>query len=192
MAARGPSAHHGVGYVGMKLKCKGGAAVTKRLHWEGVALRQQVGTERQVEALTMPLIDLLRPGIAHHASDIRWPDRIVANLGVTVGMPVDAAAEMVGEHLRAETDAKERLVLLERHAQPIDFTTDEIGGVVRAHGAAEDDRSGVAGHRLHRFPMTSSHLVTVAAPRRSLSSLRAGHRTWQLCTRSHVAPGSRI
>src|SRR5438034_10316176 len=113
MAARGPPAHHGVGHVGMKLQRKGGAAVTKRLHREGVALRQQVGTERQVEALAMPLIDLLRPGIAHHASDIRWPDRIVADLGVSVGMPVDAAAEMVRERLLAETNAEQRLLVLQ-------------------------------------------------------------------------------
>src|SRR5204862_6225584 len=43
MTARGPSAHHSVGHVGMKLQREGSAAVAKRLHWERVAFRQQVG-----------------------------------------------------------------------------------------------------------------------------------------------------
>src|SRR5437016_1474248 len=106
MAARGPPAHHGVGYVGMKLQGEGGAAVTERLHREGVALRQQVRAERQVEPLAMPLVNLLRPGIAHRAADLGRPDGIVADLGVAVGMTIDSAAEMVRQHLRAETDAE--------------------------------------------------------------------------------------
>src|SRR6478752_4425365 len=124
MAARGPPAHHGVGHVGMELQREGGSAVTERLHREGIALRQQVRAERQVETLAMPLVNLLRPGIAHGAADIGRPDRVVADLGVAVGMTIDAAAEMVREHLRAETDAEEWLLLLERHAQPIDLAAD--------------------------------------------------------------------
>src|SRR5437764_15381519 len=125
MPARGPPAHHGVGHVGMKLQREGGAAVTKRLHREGIALRQQVGADRQVEALAMPLVNLLRPGIAHRAADLGRPDRVVADLGVAVGMAIDAAAEMVREHLRTEADAEEWFLLLERDAQPIDLATDE-------------------------------------------------------------------
>ena len=96
----------------------------------------------------MPLIDLLRPGIAHRAPDLRRPDRIIADLGVTIGMPVDPAAEMMRQHLRAETDAEKRLLLLERHVQPIDLATDEISGVIRAHRAAENDGPSMGGHGL--------------------------------------------
>src|SRR5262249_19101550 len=122
VTARGPPAHHRVGDVGMKLQRKGSAAVAKGLYGEGIALSEQVGAERQVEAFAMPLIDLLRPGIAHRAADLGRADRVVADLGVTVGMAVDAAAEMMREHLRAEADAEKRLPLLERHGEPIDLT----------------------------------------------------------------------
>src|SRR5262245_2741102 len=148
MAARGPPAHHGVGHVGMELQREGAAAVTEGLHREGIALRQQVRAERQVEALAMPLINLLRPGIAHRAADLGWPNRVVADLGVAVWMTINAATEMVREHLRTEADAEEWFLLPERHAQPIDLATDEIVGVVRAHGAAEDNGAGMAGHGL--------------------------------------------
>src|SRR6476659_8174336 len=148
MAARGPPAHHGVGHVGMELQREGGAAVTEGLHREGITLRQQVRAERQVEALAMPLVNLLRPGIAHRAADLSRPDRVVANLSVAVGMTIDPAAEMVRQHLRAEADAEKWLILFERHAQPIDLAADEIVGIVRAHGAAEDDGAGVARHGL--------------------------------------------
>jgi hypothetical protein len=33
---------------------------------------------------------------------------------------------MVRQHLRAETDAEEWLLLLERHAQPVDLATDAV------------------------------------------------------------------
>src|SRR5215469_14132331 len=132
----------------MKLQRKSGAVVTEGLHWKRVALRQQFRAKRQVEALAMPLIDLLRPGIAHHAADIGRPDRVIADFGVTIGMPVDAAAEMMRQHLRAEADAEKRLLLLQRHGEPIDLATDEIGGVIRAHGSAKGNGAGVAGHGL--------------------------------------------
>src|SRR5260221_1211109 len=114
VATRGPAAHHGVGHVRMKLQREGGATVTKGLHRERVAFRKQVGAERQVEALAMPLIDLLGPRIAHRAADLGRTDWIVADLGMTIGMSVDTAAEMMRQHLRAETDAEKRLRLLER------------------------------------------------------------------------------
>src|SRR5262249_35782178 len=116
-----------------------GATVTKCRHRERVAFRQQICAERQVEALAMPLIDLLRPGITHRAPNIGRPNRIIAHFGMTIGMSVDTAAEMMRQHLCAETDAEKRLRLLERHAQPIDLATNELVGVIRAHRAAEND-----------------------------------------------------
>ncbi len=50
------------------------------------------------------------------------------------------------QHLRAEADAEERLVLAQRHADPIDLAADEIVLVVGAHRAAEDDGGGMIGH----------------------------------------------
>src|SRR6516225_1563695 len=146
MPARGPAAHHGVSHVRVKLQRIGRPAVAEGLHREGIALCEQVRTERKVEPLAMPLVDLLRPGIADAASELSGPDRIVSNLGVTVRMPVHAAAEMMRQHLRAETDAEKRLLLTQRHREPVDLAPDEIVGVVRAHRAPEDDGGCVLGH----------------------------------------------
>src|SRR5262249_20022953 len=69
----------------------------------------------------MPLIDLLRPGVTHRASHIGRPNRIIADFGMAIGMAVDPATEMMRQHLRAETNAEKRLLLLERHPQPINL-----------------------------------------------------------------------
>ncbi|MBB3966901.1 hypothetical protein GGQ67_004594 [Rhizobium metallidurans] len=54
---------------------------------------------------------------------------------------------MAHQHLRAETDAEQRLLLLQRHVQPADLGLDEIVGIVGAHRAAEDDGAGMVGKR---------------------------------------------
>src|SRR6476620_12505151 len=146
MPARGPPAPPRVRHIGMELQRIGRAAVTEGLHRERIALGQQFPAERQVEAFAMPLVDLLRPGIADVAPDLGWPDRVIADLGVAVGVLVDAAAEMVRQHLRAEADAEKRLLFLEWDPEPIDLATDEIVGVVRAHRTAEIDGAGMPCH----------------------------------------------
>src|SRR5215813_3859107 len=162
----------------MKLQREGGAVVTEGLHRKGVAFRQQFGAERQVEALAMPLIDLLRPGIAHHTADIGRADRIIADFGVTIGMPVDAAAEMMRQHLGAEAYAEKLLLLLQRHGKPIDLATDEIGGVVRAHGAAERDGAGMAGHGLGQriAEARATHVERIAALAQGVADASGGRR----------------
>ena len=58
-------------------------------------------------------------------------------------MARDLGAESLGEHLRAETDAKEGALFGKRHIEPVDFL-DEMGiGVVGAGRAAENDSSTV-------------------------------------------------
>src|SRR5215468_6183724 len=135
----------------MELQREGGPAIAEGLHRKRIAFRQQVGAERQIEALAVPLVDLLRPGIADHAADIGRPDRVIADLGVAVGMPVDAAAEVMRQHLRAEADAEEWFLLLERHSEPVDLAANEIVGIVRAHRAAEIDRAAVVRHGLRQW-----------------------------------------
>src|SRR5262249_40059936 len=97
-------------------------------------------------ALAMPLIDLLRPGIANLAADVGRADRVIAHLGMAIGMLVHTAAEMVREHLRAEADAEKRLLLPQRYGEPIDLAANEIGAGVRAHGTTEKDGGGMTGH----------------------------------------------
>ncbi len=120
-----------------------GAAVAERLHLEQVALGQQLGARRQVEALAVPLIDLFRPGIDDGKTRIGRPDRVIADLGMTLRMRENLAAQRPGAHLRAEADAEERLVLLERNRDPVDLAADEIVGVVGAHRPAENHRAGM-------------------------------------------------
>ena len=57
---------------------------------------------------------------------------------------------MAREHLRAETDAEIRLLVPQRHADPIDFPADKVLIVVRALRAAENRRTGVLIHRLRQ------------------------------------------
>src|SRR5262249_13437434 len=52
--------------------------------------------------------------------------------------------------LRAETNAEERLVLLQRHGCPLDFATYEFVVVVGAHRAAENNCRGMIAHSLRQ------------------------------------------
>ena len=68
---------------------------------------------------------------------------MVADFGLALRVPIHAAAEMARQHLRAETDAQERLPLFQRDADPVDFAAHEVVLVIGAHRAAEDDCAGV-------------------------------------------------
>src|SRR5262245_55716125 len=96
----------------------------------------------------MPLIDLFGPGIAERAPELGRADRVIANLGLALGMQIDPAAEMARQHLGAEADPEERLALLERHRDPIRLAPHEFIPVVGAHRAAEDDCTGMLRQRV--------------------------------------------
>src|ERR1700683_5242726 len=98
----------------------------------------------------MPLIDGLRPMLDDGETGRGWPDRVIADFGMALRVAKDTRAEMMGEHLRAKTNAEKGLVLFQRHRDPPDLAADEIGVVVGAHGAAEDDRGGVLRHGLRQ------------------------------------------
>ena len=145
MPGRGPPVHHSVRDFGMKLQ-REGAAKTDRLHFENVAFGEQLAAEGQIEALAVPLIDAFRPGLDNRESGRCRAHRVVADLGMAARVAKHFAAKKFGAHLRAETDAEERLVVFYRHADPFDFAADVIVAVVDAHGAAENDRGGMLGH----------------------------------------------
>ena len=78
----------------------------------------------------------------------RRRDRVIADFAALVGIGEHRGAQMAGEHLRAEADAEQRLVLAERHGEPVDLAPDPVEVVVvGAHRSAEDDRAGVLGER---------------------------------------------
>src|SRR5262249_28666524 len=63
---------------------------------------------------------------------------------------VDGAAEMARQELRAEADAEERLLLAQRHLEPVDLAPDELLLVVGAHRPAEDDGARMVRERLRQ------------------------------------------
>ena len=151
VAAGGPAAHRGVGHVHVELLREGSTAVAERLHRKRIALGQHGGLVRQVEALAVPLIDMIGPVLADGAAIGGRPDRVIADLGVAVGVLVDPGAEMLRQHLRAEADAEIRLLLLQRNADPVDLALDDLVVVVGALRPAEDHRAAVAVQRLRQF-----------------------------------------
>src|SRR6266700_7983351 len=89
----------------------------------------------------MPLIDLLGRGIAERAPELGRADRVVADLGLALGMRIDPAAKMARQHLGAQANAKKRLALCKRHRNPFRLTAHEFISIVGAHRTAEDDRA---------------------------------------------------
>src|SRR5436190_4780501 len=71
--------------------------------------------------------------------------RIVANLDKLVGMRLNRAPQMLGEHLRAKADAKQRYTLPERNRDPVDLALDEVIGIIGAHRASENDGTSMVG-----------------------------------------------
>src|SRR3954451_6379898 len=96
----------------------------------------------------MPLVDMRRPVAAQLAAGDRRLDRVVADLGMTVGVLIDPCAEMPGQHLRAEADSEIWLLLLDRDADPFDLALDDLVVVVGALRPAEDHGTGVVFERL--------------------------------------------
>ena len=121
VAARGPAAHHGVGDVHVELQREGRAAIAEGLHRKGVALRQQRSAARQLEALAVPLVDMIGPVLQTARPAGGRADRVVADLGVAMRVRLDLGAELMRQHLRAEADAEIRLLLLQRHPEPVDL-----------------------------------------------------------------------
>ena len=74
------------------------------------------------------------------------PHRVITDLGLAFRVREHALAELLRQHLRAEADAEIRLVLAQRHADPVDLGLDEVVRIVRALRAAEDDGSGMIRH----------------------------------------------
>src|SRR5262249_49404648 len=98
----------------------------------------------------MPLINLLRPRIADRAPDLGRTDRVIADLGMTIGMRIDPTAKMARQHLGAEADAEKRLCLLQRHRDPVGLATHELVCIVGAGWATEDDGAGVLRKRFRQ------------------------------------------
>ena len=77
-----------------------------------------------------------------------------------------ARPERAREHLRAEADAEERLIFLQRLGGPIDLAADEAIFVIGAHRPAEKDGGGVVAHGLRQrvAKARAAHVQPVAQP----------------------------
>src|SRR5260370_27674571 len=140
-AARRPAAHHGVGDFRVKLDAVGRAGVAKCLHLEDFAFGEQLGAGWEVEAFPVPLIDDLGPSLHHGSPGRRDPDRIIANLGLTLRMKRNGRAKVACKHLRAKANPKKGLALTERHLDPFDLRANVAVRIVDAHRPAENDHS---------------------------------------------------
>ena len=67
---------------------------------------------------------------------------------MTLRMRIDAAAKMMRHHLRAQADAEIRLLVAQRHADPVDLAAHEIVLVIGALRAAKNHRAGMIVHGL--------------------------------------------
>src|SRR4029453_12588732 len=148
-AANQPAIHHCVRDFGMKLQRIAGA-MTKCLHRESVAFRQQLAAVRKVETFAMPLVDVIGPVRTHLASGLCWPDRVIADFGVTVRVWKNASAELARQHLRAKTDTEIWLLVAKRDLDPVDLAVHELLVVVGTLRSTENDRAGVVVHRLRQ------------------------------------------
>src|SRR5689334_17397543 len=94
----------------------------------------------------MPLINMVGPLTTDLAPSFGRTDRIIADFGVTLRMRIDARAEITGHHLGTKTDPKIRLLVAQRHTNPVDFSLHKILVVVGALRTAKDYGSGMAVH----------------------------------------------
>src|SRR5262249_1934137 len=69
---------------------------------------------------------------------------------MTLRMRVDARTEMAGHHLRTEADPEIRLLVAQRHADPVDLPLHELFVVVCALRTAKDHSTGVVIHRFRQ------------------------------------------
>ena len=92
---------------------------------------------RHLEPFAVPLIQMIGEG-AENPALIHLLDAVVADLDAAVPATVDPGAELLGQHLRPEADAKEGLALLQRDPDPVGLLLDVVEIVVGALGAAED------------------------------------------------------
>ena len=91
----------------MKLQSVGAGAIAESLSLEILARGEQNRPAWQLEAFAMPLIDVIgERAVADIMAIGSRPDRIIADFDLAFGMGIDAMAEVAGEHLGAETDAK--------------------------------------------------------------------------------------
>src|SRR5688572_24026710 len=155
-----------VGDLRVELDADGRAAVAHDLVGKrAVGHSQQPATARNVEALAMPLVDVVGH-LAESPRTVDPADRVIADLDIAMLTMIDPGAEILRQHLRAEADAEERLVLLQRDADPLDLAADERIAVVGALRAAEDDGAAVMLERLRQWIVetASAHIqrVTVA------------------------------
>ena len=144
----GPTAHHRVRDFRVKLNAERRRPIAERLHGKRLAaFRQQHRARRQIEALAVPLIHAVWPGVVNRAAFGGRADRIIADLGVLIDVAEHAGAKLARQHLATEADAQQRPALGQRDRHPVDLAAHEIVLVIGAHRAAEHHRAGVGVER---------------------------------------------
>jgi hypothetical protein len=95
---------------------------------------------------------------------------------------------MLRQHLGAEADAEKRLLLLERHRDPVDLAAHEVVRIIGALGTAEDDRAGVLREGIgQRIAETRPADVERKTARRQVMSDPSGRRQLLVQHQQHRA-----
>lgn len=132
----------------MELEAIGILPIAEGLRLKVVASGEKGRSAGQIEAFTMPLIDLT--GKAARADPVPMfsgMNRVIANLDSSLRMRPDPVTEMAGQHLGAEANAEKWLAFLERNANPIDLAAHPGIFVVDAHRTAKNNNTGVVFQR---------------------------------------------
>jgi hypothetical protein len=105
----------------------------------------------KLEAFAVPMIDVQAVGQIPVGTRCRG-DAVVTGLVQSLGVRRNRRAQATGEHLRAETDAKERCARLVHAGDPVELLADKGEMfVVGAHRSIEDHHAGVIGGFGQRF-----------------------------------------
>src|SRR5262249_43719469 len=114
---------------------------------------------------------MVRPFPTDVASGFRRPDRIVADFSMTLRMRVDARTEVAGHHLRTKADSEIRLLVAQRHTDPVDLPMHKLLVVIGTLRTPEDNCAGMVIHCLRQrvAKAGASDVERMAKPRQRLA-----------------------
>lgn len=139
-----PSAHHWQSHLRVELEAKGSFTVAKGLSFEFATFCEQSRSPRQIEAFTVPLIDMAgKAARAKLMPMFRGIDGIIADLDASLRMRANAVAKMAGQHLGAEANAEKGFAFFEGNADPVDFAAYPGLLVIDTHRTAKDNDAGM-------------------------------------------------
>ena len=139
-----PAAHDGEIHFRVELEAVGLLLITERLRLKILTLGQEGSPAWQLEAFSVPLINMVREAAIANAMPVfGWLDTVVPDFHAPLRMRADAMTEVAREHLGPETNSQKWRAFLKRNPDPVDLAAYPGVSVIDAHGTAEHDHPGV-------------------------------------------------